>query len=151
MAGLFDNNYGMDLSSLGSYGNSNNMAAPSVSSSPVASNNPVGGDWTSVLKNLLSGALNQSSTTNGITTQSQGWAAPAVAGAGALLNGFLGMQQYGLAQDAQKEQTRQFNANFQNQRSLTNTQLEDRQRARVAAGGNGAYQSVSDYMTKNGV
>lgn len=60
------------------------------------------------------------------------------------------MKQYGLAEDAFKENQRQFNINYAAQKSLTNSQLEDRQRARVASNPTG-YQSVGDYMNQNGI
>ena len=62
----------------------------------------------------------------------------------------MGMKQYGLAEDALKEQKRQFNINYEAQRKMTNSQLADRQRARVASNPN-AYESVADYMKKWGV
>lgn len=79
-----------------------------------------------------------------------GWAMPAITAAGSAMGGWLGMKQYGLAKDAFKESKRQFNLNYNTQRNLTNTRLEDRQRARVASNA-GAYQSVGDYMKENGV
>lgn len=65
----------------------------------------------------------------------------------ALLNGFMGMKQYGLAKDQLKFQKTSFNKNYQNQVGETNRRLEDRQAARVASNP-GAYQSVSDYMNR---
>lgn len=63
---------------------------------------------------------------------------------------YLGMQQYNLAKEALANSKEQFNRNFAVQKGLTNSQLEDRQRARVASNP-GAYQSVGDYMAQNGV
>lgn len=82
--------------------------------------------------------------------QQQGWGGLALGAAQGLGNAWMGMKQYGLAKDALKENKRQFNTNYEAQRKLTNAQLEDRQRARVAAN-SGAYQSVGDYMNKNGI
>lgn len=48
------------------------------------------------------------------------------------------------------EMKRQFDLNYANQRKNYNTQLQDRQAARVAANP-GAYQSVTQYMQKNGI
>lgn len=79
----------------------------------------------------------------------QGWGNPAIATAGGLTNAFLGMKQYGLAKKTFDESKRQFELNYDAQRNLTNSQLEDRQRARVASNGN--YQSVEAYMNKNRV
>lgn len=65
-------------------------------------------------------------------------------------NAYLGMQQLDLAKKNLAFNEDSFWANFNTQKQLTNTRLEDRQRARVASNP-GAYQSVSEYMTKNGV
>ena len=71
-----------------------------------------------------------------------------------LLKGFgdsyLGMKQLDLAKDQFDFQKDAFNANFGNAASLTNTQLADRQRARVSANPT-AYQSVGDYLKENQV
>jgi hypothetical protein len=64
------------------------------------------------------------------------------------MSGFMGMQQYGLAKKTLEESKRQYDQNYSAQRQTVNTQLEDRQRARVASNP-GAYQSVSDYMSQN--
>lgn len=79
-----------------------------------------------------------------------GWAMPVIQGAGALMNGYMGMKQYGLAKDQLAFTKEAFNKNFASQSKLTNARLEDRQRARVASNP-GAYQSVGPYMQKNGV
>jgi hypothetical protein len=67
-----------------------------------------------------------------------------------LADSWLGMQQLDLGQEQLAFQKNAFNQNFQNQRTLTNASLQDRQAARVAANPNG-YQSVGDYMKENGV
>lgn len=61
---------------------------------------------------------------------------------------FMGMKQYGLAKDALTASKEQFQKNYAAQRQTLNTQLEDRQRARVASNP-GAYESVGSYMDKN--
>jgi hypothetical protein len=76
-----------------------------------------------------------------------GLALGAVQGLGSL---YLGMQQYNLAKDQLAFQKGAFERQFANQKQSMNTQLEDRQRARVASNA-GAYQSVGDYMAQNGV
>lgn len=86
--------------------------------------------------------------TNANGVQQQGWGGLALGAASALGNSWMGMKQYGLAKDAFKESKRQFNINYEAQKKLTNSQLEDRQRARVASNP-GAYQSVGDYMNQN--
>lgn len=88
--------------------------------------------------------------TNDKGVQQQGWGGLALGAASALGNTWMGMKQYGLAKDALKENKRQYNQNYAAQRTLTNSQLEDRQRARVASNP-GAYQSVGDYMKQNGI
>lgn len=77
-----------------------------------------------------------------------GWGGMALGAAGGLMQGFLGMKQYGLAKKTLEENKRQFQMNYDAQRQSTNTRLEDRQRARVASN-SGAYQSVGDYMNAN--
>lgn len=78
----------------------------------------------------------------------QGWgnlALGAAQGIGSLL---MGMNQYGLAKDALAQSQAQFDKNYSAQRQTINTQLEDRQRARVAAT-NGGAESVESYMERN--
>lgn len=77
-----------------------------------------------------------------------GWGGLALGAAGGLMQGFLGMKQYGLAKKTLEENKRQFQMNYDAQKQSTNTRLEDRQRARVASN-SGAYQSVGDYMGAN--
>lgn len=67
-----------------------------------------------------------------------------------LFNSWLGMKQYGLAKKNFRENKRQFNLNYDAQKNLTNSRLEDRQRARIASNPNG-YMSVGEYMNKYGV
>jgi len=89
-------------------------------------------------------------STNKDGIRSDGWGGMALGAAQGLAGAFMGAKQYQLAQDGLKENKRQFSLNFDNQRKTVNTELEDRQRARVASSPS-AYQSVGDYMTKNGV
>lgn len=72
-------------------------------------------------------------------------------GLGALGNLWGGMKQYGLARDSLNFQKDAFNKNFENQRKTINSQLEDRQRARVSASPGGGYAPVDEYMRKYGV
>lgn len=81
-------------------------------------------------------------------TQSLGWAAPAVGIGSAIMGGINGNKQLKLAEGQLKEGKRQFDLNYGAQRTTTNTQLEDRQRARVASNPSG-YESVSSYLDKN--
>lgn len=80
--------------------------------------------------------------------QTQGWGGLALGAAQGLMNGFLGMKQYGLAKKQFNFQKDAWNQNMANQKKTINTQMEDRQRARVAANPT-AYQSVGDYMNQN--
>lgn len=63
---------------------------------------------------------------------------------------YMGMKQYGLAKDQLQFSKDAFNKNYAAQAKMTNSMLEDRQRARMASNP-GAYQSVGDYMAKNGI
>ena len=79
-----------------------------------------------------------------------GWGGAALGAASGLMNGFMGMQNYNLAKQQLAFQKQAYEKNLANQTKMTNTALEDRQRARVASNA-GAYQSVSDYMRQNGI
>lgn len=65
-------------------------------------------------------------------------------------NAWLGMKQLQLGRDTLDQNKQQFDMNWGAQKATTNSALEDRQRARVASNA-GAYQSVGDYMNKNGI
>lgn len=82
-------------------------------------------------------------------TVNNGWGGMALGAASALGNLWMGAKQLNLAKDSLRENKRQFNLNYENQRKLTNNQLSDRQAARVAASPNA--QSVSSYMQQWGV
>lgn len=116
-------------------------------------NQPTGlsGMWDSFktgFKDLIpGGALGSFDPKTGIKTE--GWAGPAVGVATGLMNGFLGMQQYGLAKDAFEQSKSQFNQNFDANRGITNGRLADRQARRVKEDPNAT--SVADYMAKYGV
>lgn len=84
------------------------------------------------------------------TRDQQGWGGLALGAAQGIGSLYLGMQQYNLAKDALANNKSQFERNFAAQKTTTNASLEDRQRARVASNG-GAYQSVGDYMSQNGI
>lgn len=71
---------------------------------------------------------------------------------GGLGSTFMGMKQYGMAKKALKQSQDQFNKNYEAQKKLTNSSLEDRQNARIAAsGGSGTYQNTADYMKRYGI
>ena len=79
-----------------------------------------------------------------------GWGGLALGAAQGLFNGYLGLQQLGMAKKAFGENQRQFNLNYDAQKRTTNAALADRQRARLASNP-GAYQSEYDYMQQYGV
>ena len=89
-----------------------------------------------------------SKTENGVTTQ--GWGMPAIGAAQGLMNGILGMKSYGLARDQLNQSKKEFQMNWDAQKKTVNSQLEDRQRARLASNP-GAYESLDSYMKKNGI
>lgn len=95
-------------------------------------------------RNSVMGGTNE----KGVTTK--GWAPMALGVGQAIFGGIQGQQAMKLAQDQFKEGKRQFNLNYGAQRQTINTELEDRQRARVASNP-GAYESVSAYLDKNSV
>lgn len=83
-------------------------------------------------------------------TKSNGWGGAALGLAQGLGSAYMGMKQYGLAKEQLQFSKDSFNKNYEAQKSMTNASMEDRQRARIAANP-GAYQSVGDYMAKNGI
>jgi len=103
------------------------------------------------LSNLFSSLFSQSSMFGGLDDKgvaSGGWVGPAAGIASTIFGAIQGNKQLSMAEDRFKESKRQFDANYNAQRQTTNTQLEDRQRARVAANP-GAYESVDSYLAKN--
>lgn len=82
--------------------------------------------------------------------KTNGWGGMALGAIQGLGSAYMGMKQYGLAKDAFNENKRQFQMNYDAQKTTTNSALEDRQRARVASN-SGAYESVGNYMDRNGV
>lgn len=99
-----------------------------------------GGSGGSILDSVLGNAK----------TGRMGWGGLALGAASALGNAWMGMKQYGLAKDSLKENRRQFDLNFNAQKQMVNSQLEDRQRARNASNPT-AYESTGSYMNKYGV
>lgn len=99
------------------------------------------GDWA-----RNSGFINTRDPISG--QMGHGWGGLALGAGQALMNALMGMRQYGLAKRQFEFQKNAWNQNMANQRKTVNTQLEDRQRARVAANPT-AYQSVGEYMNQN--
>lgn len=107
-----------------------------VNTSPIAAQMPAqDGGW--FTKDAILGKNGQ-----------QGWSNLALGALQGIGGTYMGMKQYGLAKDALAQSQAQFNKNYNAQRQTTNTQLEDRQRARVAATG-GTAESVDSYMARN--
>lgn len=65
-------------------------------------------------------------------------------------NIYMGMQDYGMKKKMFKQSQENFNRQFAAQKNLTNSRLEDRQNARLAANPS-AYMSTAEYMQKYGV
>lgn len=72
----------------------------------------------------------------------------ALSGLSSLGNLWMGMKQYNLAKDSLNFQKDSFAKNWEAQTKSYNSQLEDRQRARVASNATD-YESVDTYMKKN--
>lgn len=81
----------------------------------------------------------------------QGWGGEAMGIANGLMSGYIGMKQYGIAKKTLSENKRQFDANYTVQKNLTNSRLEGRQKARIAASPDGGHMSAADYVQKYGV
>lgn len=88
---------------------------------------------------------------NGEKLSMQGWGMPALQVATGAFNAWMGMKNYGLQKRQLAHSKQEFGLNYDAQRTTTNAQLEDRQRARVSSAPAGAYQSVGDYMSQNGI
>jgi hypothetical protein len=65
-------------------------------------------------------------------------------------NLYLGMKGYGLAKDTFEHNKAMSEKNYAANKQLTNANLSDRQKARVASNP-GGYESVGSYMSTNGV
>ena len=83
------------------------------------------------------------------TRDQQGWGGLALGAASGLASTYLGMKQYGLAKDTFEENKRQSAQNFDAQRGLTNSRLEDRQLRRNIERPDS--MAAADYMAKYGV
>lgn len=127
-----------DWSGAANWGGSPAMPGQFSISTPSALSPPIPGGG----KSWWDGAIG--------TKEAPGWGGLALGAASGLASGFMAMKQYGLAKETLEQNRKQFETNFAAQKGLTNANLEDRQRARVASNA-GAYQSVGDYMAQNGV
>lgn len=148
---------GMDISSLfggSDYSSLSNWGGPATSM-PVEGLGMLGNVaaapptwWDSLQGKLDSSGILGKTLADG--TKVQGWGGMGLGVANGLMQGFLGMKQYGLMKDQLAQSKKAFDLNYNAQVKTTNAALEDRQAARVAANPN-AYQSVGDYMKKNGI
>lgn len=129
----------------GSYGvmQSDGVNAPASGGGAGGASASAGGYDPFSWQGILGGKQADGTTVNG-------WGSTAVGAGQSLLNAFMGMKQYGLMEEQLDESKRQFDTNYAAQQKLTNSRLEDRQRARKASNP-GAYQSVGSYMKKSGI
>ena len=134
---MLPSNYG--YGSLGDWGNQQAFGDQSGwGSGPAVPQTPQQKPWSWL----------DSQDANGVKTQ--GVLQPGLGVANGIFNAWMGMKQYGLAKQQLAEGKQQFALNYDAQRTTTNSQLEDRQKARVASNP-GAYESVGSYMTNNGI
>lgn len=125
------------------------VAAPAPYAVPLL--NDYGASATAADTGILGGLFkNFGSTKNADGTTDMGWGTSAMGLAQAGVGLYSGLQQYGMAKKQLEEGKRQYDANYAAQKTTTNAQLEDRQRARVASNA-GAYDSVGNYMNQNGI
>ena len=110
----------------------------------VAGFDPITGKSSGFWDNLMG----KTDPKTGVGTE--GWGRLGLDTAAALGSGWMAMKQYGLAKDQLKFSKDSFNKNYAAQRTLTNSNLEDRQNARNASNRTG-YESTATYMPKNGV
>lgn len=113
----------------------------------TAANAATSTDFMSSLSDALSGAFGGTSKTG---AQTSGWGTNLLGALTGIGNSYLGLQQYNLAKETLEENKKEYAQNYAAQKTTTNAELEDRQRARVASNPT-AYQSVSDYMSQNGI
>ena len=106
-------------------------------------------NWMSQVNNGGGSSIMDSLRSSGFlgSDGNQGWGGMALGALGSLGGAFMSMQNYNLARDTLKSSQDQFAKNYAAQRQVLNTQMEDRQRARVAA--NPANESVESYLGRN--
>lgn len=149
MAGLDTNGLNQLLQSLGSIGKTDPLSPIDTSgfADKVAPGGSVAGSLAGADANPMSLMERLFGDAEGKT---DGLVIPGIAAGTGLANAFLGMKQFGLAEDQFDFQKKAFNKNFEVQKNLTNSNLSDRQNARNAANP-GAYASTADYMAQYGV
>lgn len=137
-----------DVSSLMDFGNVSHAPTDFSVGAPVLPTQYGAAGTGSFEPSFMQSMMGWTDPASGIKTM--GFAGPAMSGLSSLVSGFMGMSALKEARAARAQQQKQFDMNYGAQRTLTNSMLEDRQRARVASNP-GAYQSVGDYMTQNKV
>jgi hypothetical protein len=143
-SGVYGGDYTSALNASGlKFGSNNLMPANNGNLMGPTPLNGAGGDGWFSRSGIFGGKDGEGNQTNG-------WGGMALGVAQGLGGAYMGMKQYGMAQDSLKENKRQFQMNYNAQKKTLNTQLDDRQRARVASNP-GAYESVDSYMKKNGI
>lgn len=134
--------------------NLGNAALQQTAAPQIMANSPM--DWFNQVNNAPIGTQVPAQDGGGWFTKDaifgkngqQGWGNMALGALQGIGGAYMGMKQYGLARDALAQSQAQFDKNYNAQRQTTNTQLEDRQRARVAAT-DGRAESVDSYMDRN--
>jgi len=106
-----------------------------------SANTPATSGSGGLMTDLFGGSYTDGSSTTGIVSPMAGLATGA-------MNAYVGLQKLNLAKDTLKFQKDSFSKQFENQRTLTNAQLRDRQIARDSATGR---STVGSYMKQNGV
>lgn len=91
----------------------------------------------------------QAETGFGLNTNTFGALGSIAQGAGALMQGYTGFKQLGIAKDQLAFQKDVFAKNWANQVATTNSQLRDRQNAR--RGASSSYQDTDGYLQQNQV
>jgi len=145
----------LDLNSMSSWGTTPIQGTPVVPLPGLGGSGNEGIDWGGTSKLLDNakgfdlGALGESlggaadwlgsDTGQGVMGALQG-----------LANSWMAFQKLDLARDQFDFNKSAWQQQYDNQASLTNTRLEDRQRARLGANPDG-YESVGSYMKKHGV
>lgn len=108
----------------------------------------MGSLWDGAKKLIPSGFLDKADPVTGAVKE-QGWGMPAIYGLGTLGGLWQANKTYDLNKQQLAFQKDAFYANMENQRKLTNAELEHRQRARLGSGA--SKESVDSYMKRFGV
>lgn len=146
-------NYGLGVGNDSSYLTGSMPSFDSgVDVGAVMDRTPASFSWTN--PTTWQGGLQRLGVTDSIDPMSgnklNGWGGLALNTIGGLGQAFMGMKTYGLAKDQFRFQKNAWNKEFAAQKGLINSQLEDRQKRRVAEQP-GQHDDVASYMSKYGV